>query len=370
MESDHCMIFEKALWLTVKQGLDRLRGRVPIFLIGGVGKWAAAQDAYYMARYFPQESKFSFYRWPSEFPPPFCIGIVHFYSRYSLLTSRWPKPLRFYHAAVITWFHGDPGDKNSKFGILGEKLARYLPYLKYVVTSCTLTAEKLLRWGVPQSKLKVVPLGVDINLFRPPSLEEKTFARRKFGIPDEAICIASFQKDGVGWGEGLEPKLEKGPDVFLKVMRILSREYPLFVLLTGPARGYVKRGLEKLNVPYHHSFVKQHSELLSYYHAADIYLITSREEGGPLALLESLASGLPVVSTKVGMAPDVICHGENGFLANIEDAEALASLVAELAEHPELQEKFVQEGYKTAINYSWDKIVKRLINDVYSKCLT
>jgi len=370
LESDHRMIFEKALWLTVGQGLDRLRGKVPIFLIGGIGKWAAAQDAYYMARYFPQESEFSFYRWPSRFPPPFCIGIVHFYSRYSLLTSRWPKPLRFYHAAVITWFHGDPGDKNSKFGILGEKLARYLPYLKYVVTSCTLTAEKLLRWGVPQGKLKVVPLGVDINLFRLPSIEEKTFARRKFGVPDEAICIASFQKDGVGWGEGLEPKLEKGPDVFLKVITILSREYPLFVLLTGPARGYVKRGLEKLNVPYHHSFVKQHSELLSYYHAADIYLITSREEGGPLALLESLASGLPVVSTKVGMAPDVICHGENGFLANAEDAEALASLVAELAEHSELQEKFAQEGYKTAINYSWDKIVRKLIKDVYSKCLT
>lgn len=355
--------------IMVQQCIDRLRGQIPILLVGGVGQWAAAQDAHYMEKYFPKECGFSFFRWQSKFPPPFCAGIVHFYSRYSLLTNRWPKPLAVYRASVLTWFHGDPGDRDSEFGQLGEELEKYLSKLNYITTSCGLTAEKLRRWGVPKNKLEIVPLGVDLGLFRPPTPEERILARRRFGIPQDALCIASFQKDGVGWGDGLEPKLVKGPDVLLGVIGHLSQSYPVYVLLTGPARGYVIKGLQRLKVPYHYAFVDQHNELLAYYHAADVYLITSREEGGPLALLESLATGLPVVSTKVGMALDVINHGENGFLAEIEDTETLASLVATLVDRSELRAKLAQDGYQTATRYDWGRTVKELISKVYSHCL-
>jgi len=355
--------------IVVQQWIQRLRGKAPILLVGGIGTWATARDAYFMEKYFPKECGFSFFRWKSKFPPLFCLGIVHFYSRYSLLSSRWPKPLGLYHASVLTWFHGDPGDRKSEFGQLGEKLGRYLPKLNYITTSNRLTAEKLRKWGMPEDKLKIVPLGVDLTIFRPPSHTERILARQKFGIPHDAFCIASFQKDGVGWGEGLEPKLIKGPDVLLRVISYLSKSYPLFVLLTGPARGYVIKGLENLRVPYHHAFVDRYSELLTYYHATDIYLITSREEGGPLALLESLASGVPVVSTKVGMAPDVIKHGENGFLAEIEDAETLANLAAKLFDNPRLREKFKKKGYERVQHYSWSKVTNKLVEEVYLKCL-
>ena len=69
-----------------------------------------------------------------------------------------------------------------------------------------------------------------------------------------AFVVGSFQKDGVGWGEGLEPKLVKGPDVLVARARApRAPEVPeLFVLLTGPARGYVRRELERLGIPYRH----------------------------------------------------------------------------------------------------------------------
>ena len=50
-------------------------------------------------------------------------------------------------------------------------------------------------------------------------------------------------------GDGVEPKLVKGPDVFLKGVAKLAVDHRLFVLLTGPARGYVKRGLDAIGVP-------------------------------------------------------------------------------------------------------------------------
>lgn len=360
-------MIKKALQHELYQFWDLRRGKIPVFLVGATAGWAIEQNVYYITKHWPNNSPFVLHRWPSKIPPAFCLGIVHFYSRYSLLTSRWPKPLKFCRVAGITWFHGDPGERNTKFGYLGDKLAQYLPHLKFVITSCALTAKKLLRWGVSKEKIKIVPLGVDVELFPSPTQEEKRIAKQKFGIPRDSICIASFQKDGIGWGDGLEPKLEKGPDIFLKVIERLRREYRLFVLLTAPARGYVIKGLNNLSVPYLHSFVEHHSDLVSYYHAADIYLITSREEGGPLALLESLSSGLPVVSTKVGMAPDVIIHGKNGFLADVEDVDALANKVATLADNPELRKQFAQKGRETAMKYSWAKVVTKLM-DVYSEC--
>ena len=67
--------------------------------------------------------------------------------------------------------------------------------------------------------------------------------------------ICSFQKDGIGWGEGLEPKLIKGPDIFVETMRNLKAAgLPVVAMLTGPARGYVKLMLDKYNVPFIHNY--------------------------------------------------------------------------------------------------------------------
>src|SRR5207302_1866793 len=93
-------------------------------------------------------------------------------------------------------------------------------------------------------------LGVYTVRFRPRDPESRVAARRELGLPESAFVVGSFQKDGVGWGDGLQPKLIKGPDVLLDVAERLRREVPeLVVLLTGPARGYVEAGLERLGVP-------------------------------------------------------------------------------------------------------------------------
>ena len=51
-------------------------------------------------------------------------------------------------------------------------------------------------------------------------------ARKRLGIPQTAVVIGSFQKDGNGWGEGKEPKLIKGPDVLLETLEILKSRIP------------------------------------------------------------------------------------------------------------------------------------------------
>jgi glycosyltransferase involved in cell wall biosynthesis len=257
-------------------------------------------------------------------------SVVHFGSQY--MWAAWAPLLSTANRYVVTYFHGKPEDGPAAAKNL-EDIIRLLPRTERVVTSASHMESRLLGWGVPRDKLVRIPIGVDTRRFAPPASDrERRAAKSKYGVPEDRLCIGSFQKDGVGWGEGTEPKLIKGPDVFLAAVEDLSRQLPIFVLLTGPARGYVKKGLERMGIPYRHVFLKDYLDIVSCYHALDLYLMTSREEGGPKSIMESMATEVPIVATRCGMAEDLIVDGENGALASVGDAESVVNQALHLLE--------------------------------------
>jgi len=221
---------------------------------------------------------------------------------------------------------------------------------------------------VPEEKIVVVPLGVDLRIFQSVSQAQKDTIKKELGLPLDKVIIGSFQKDGVGWGEGWEPKWVKGPDIFVKVIDKLKTEYDIFVLLTGPARGYMKKELDRIGVPYKHLFVK-YLEIPKYYNALDICLVTSRAEGGPKAIVEAMATGIPLVSTKVGMAPDIVKDGYNGLLAEIEDAEVLSEKAAKIIKDKNVANRLVENALNTIKDYSWEDVARRYYERIYSKIL-
>lgn len=229
------------------------------------------------------------------------------------------------HHVGFSYFHGLPqtGDKN--FDAVYDGLCRNHQRLSRIQVSHTQMRDVVLQTGVDQSKVHLIPIGINLSFFHYRDTELRRQQRNRLGIPNGAFVIGSFQKDGNGWGEGLEPKLIKGPDIFIQTLEILKTSIPeLFVMLTGPARGYVKRGLELLGIPYKHIFIKNYPEVGNLFPVLDLYLVTSRQEGGPKAVLESMASGVPLVTTNVGQAMDLVKHGENGWMVATEDVEGLA----------------------------------------------
>jgi len=292
--------------------------------------------------------------------------IVHFGSQY--MWPVWGPHMARSNRYIVTYFHGKPEDGPEAARNLEEVLGS-LARLERIVTAAAVTEKRLLSWGVPREKLVRIPIGVDLGLFHPPSAEERLSLRRQLGIPDERICVGSFQKDGVGWGDGLEPKLIKGPDIFLDVIRELSRQVPVFVVLTGPARGFVIRGLERMGVPHLHRFVEDFRGLAPFYRVLDLYVVTSREEGGPKAITESMASGVPIVSTRVGMAEDVIVDGVNGWLADAGDVHMLVRRSLQTAVDPECSERLRRNGLATVVDYDWPVIAKRHFEEAYRPLL-
>jgi len=290
-------------------------------------------------------------------------SIVHFGSVNTFLDNDGPKLPHKSNKIIVTWFHISPGDNRIEF------IPQAVKYVDLWHTSCSITRNKLIKLGIPEEKITVIPLGVNLSAFGVPAPQQKENIRAKLGISKGKIVVGSFQKDGNGWGEGLEPKLIKGPDVFCDAVEKLNRRYDLFIVLTGPARGYVKRRLEKAGVPYLHRFLAQPDDAAEYYKALDLYLVTSREEGGPKSILESLASGVPLVSTKTGMAPDIINDGENGFLCDVDQVDEIVKKSSVVLENKAKTQKIVEKGQVTVRRYDWTCVAQQYEHCLYKRVL-
>lgn len=270
--------------------------------------------------------------------------------------------------AIGTMFHGQK-DQQGFTTAISQLLEKQSSFEK-IHTASKMMEKRLLEWGIPAKKVVRIPLGVDLERFRPANADQRKEARKTLGIDEEVICIGSFHKDGVGMQEGNEPKLIKGPDIFLQVVEQLAKKYPIFVMLSAPARGYVKRGLDAMNISYSHQYKEDFHEIPPLYRALDLYLITSREEGGPEGVLESMASGIPLVTTKVGLAPDVVEHRSNGMLADVDDVGGLVKAASDLIEGKNLRDQLVSSALKTIVDYDWKKIADQYYHLLYEPILS
>lgn len=271
---------------------------------------------------------------------------VFYGSQFYLFSDEW---LHSSHRIGVAYFHGKPGTGFQEFDDLFDRVRRHHERLARVQVSHSEMRDCLLGTGIAPEKLHLIPIGINLELFQPRTPALKAEFRTKYGIPLSATVIGSFQKDGVGWGEGLEPKLIKGPDTFIAAMAALKARIPeLYVVLSGPARGYVKAGLDKQGIPYRYFNLPSYADIGELFQTLDLYMITSRQEGGPKAVLESMASGVPLVTTRVGQAMDLVRHGENGWMTAVDDVEGLAHWALWSLEHPEERTRALAGGRATA----------------------
>jgi glycosyltransferase involved in cell wall biosynthesis len=165
----------------------------------------------------------------------------------------------------------------------------------------------------------LIPYLIDSSTFRPLGKDDAAVDafRRKWAIPTDAYLIGSFQRDTEG-ADLKSPKLVKGPDVLMEILRGLTRRgVNIHAVLAGPRRHWLLRELQAQRIP--HTYVGSptaaddievnslpRTTLNVLYNLVDLCIVASRSEGGPHALLEAAASRCKVVSTPVGMASDVL----------------------------------------------------------------
>jgi glycosyltransferase involved in cell wall biosynthesis len=326
-----------------------------LFVAGDGQEWAIGDDAAQITRL---AQRLGARVGPESWISGVCDQSVFHASQFTLVGQDFE---RAGNRLGVAYLHGRPGTPGMpEFDTCYETVRRRHNELDRIQVPSRAMEELVLGAGVPPEKVFRIPIGIDIGRFALREAEERESARAKLGLPRDAFVAGSFQKDGVGWGQGLEPKLIKGPDVLLAAVERLRKRVPdLWLLLTAPARGYVKQGLEQLGVPYRHVLLDGLDAVAEAYRALDVCLVTSRDEGGPKAVLEAMATGIPLVTTRVGQAADLVRDGENGYLVDVGDAAGVADRAGHVAEVPEVDlERLAAAGRRTAVACSYDALAR------------
>lgn len=137
-------------------------------------------------------------------------------------------------------------------------------------------------------------------------LENKNDIRNKFKFKESDYLVGSFQRDTEG-KDLKSPKLIKGPDIFVDlVTKMYSKNKNLKVVLTGKRRQFVIGELKKRKIPYIYFEMVDQKTINELYNILDIYLVTSRIEGGPQAIMECAITKTPIISTDVGIASEIL----------------------------------------------------------------
>jgi len=192
--------------------------------------------------------------------------------------------------------------------------------------------------------IQSIPFWVNQNIWF--EIEDKDNLKKKYGIDKETYCIGSFQRDTEG-SDLITPKLSKGPDRLVKIIdRLKDKHEKIEVILTGKRRNYVITELEKKNIKYKYFEMVDFSKINELYNLLDLYIVSSRFEGGPQSILECAATKTPIISTDVGIAKEILNVGSIFNMENFLDAKADVEYAYE-----NVEKFFIPNGIENFNNY-------------------
>jgi glycosyltransferase involved in cell wall biosynthesis len=267
-----------------------------------------------------------------------------------------PLIVHTFHGHVFRGYFGRR--KTALFLTLERLLARITDQ---VLTVNEQQREELLGYRVaPADKIQALHLGLDLEeLATRPG--DPALMRAKWGVPLEAPLV------------GIVARLVaiKGHELFLDAAALMHRRRPevRFVLVgDGERRRELEKYARRAGVAA--VFAGWESDLRSVYAALDAVCLTSHNEGSPVALIEALAAGKPVISTAVGGVVDLIEDGVNGLLVRDRSPAAFASCIDWVLDEPAEAQAMGQRG-RASVYPEYD--VSRLVRDVealYERLLT
>jgi glycosyltransferase involved in cell wall biosynthesis len=212
-----------------------------------------------------------------------------------------------------------------------------------------------------QVPVEVVAHGIDTGRLRPADDERRDAARRALGIDAEAPVVGT-----VG---NLTAKKDQA--TLLAASARLAGEHPhLRVVLvgSGPLEHELRTRALRLGLGDAVVFAGSRDDVFDLLPAFDLFALSSRFEGLPIALLEAMASGVPPVVTRVGGVPEVVTDGEDGLLVEPGDPDGLATCLGKLLADPGRRAELGARAVERAAAFDLAHAVRR-IEAIYDRAL-
>jgi glycosyltransferase involved in cell wall biosynthesis len=201
----------------------------------------------------------------------------------------------------------------------------------------------LIAAGIPAACIEVIPPGVELPA-ELPTPDERAQARARWGFSSEDFVI----------GHAGAFTREKGQDVALEAARLLAPRLPharMLLVGDGPERRNQTEGIAILP-----GFLDDLSE---FYAALDLFIMPSRSEGWGLTALGAMANGLAVIATDVGGLPELVEHGNTGWLVPADSPPALADAIEAAASDPARRCEYGRNARERAAQFSIERTVER-----------
>jgi len=204
-------------------------------------------------------------------------------------------------------------------------------------------------------KVRRLPPGVDISSFHPRFKDREAFT--ELGIREGAPVILHVGRLAA----------RKGVSYLLTAFAKVLKNDPSAILVLvgeGPQDRALRQICKRLGITGSVIFagIFDFPKLRAAYASADVFAVHSLWEGFGLIYLESLASGIPCVSSNVGAASEVIRDGRDGFITPLYDTDAMADRLSQLVNDPAMRKRMGRSGRKRMVtNYSWMAVAKETV---------
>lgn len=214
-----------------------------------------------------------------------------------------------------------------------ETTKSFAQYAKNYTVSSTILRDIYNELDIDKKPMAVISDGVDLEKFKPNNLERfklENLQNRKIKIGwvgNSEFTDSEGDSDLKGVRKIIKPVLEE----------LIQDGYPIEIKFADRKEGYIP-----------------HEKMPDYYNSIDVYICTSKNEGTPNPVLESMASGVPIISTDVGIVRDAFGTKQKEFILKERTKEQLKNKLIDLLEHKEKFEELSKENLKQIQDWTWE----------------
>jgi len=284
--------------------------------------------------------------------------VVHSHEFFQFFTHTAIIASKLNRTPIVITQHGYTLGKNEVFyswllEVLGKTLGRQVTSSADLFIAITKDVKSfLLKIGLPENKVKVVPTGVDTDRFRP--LE--TSYRKRIGLNAKKVVLFV--------GRMCE---EKGVIQLLHALKDVFKDNPdakCLMVGDGPLRNRALSLASTLGISQKiiHLPKVNHDEMPLVYNAADIFVLPSRYEPFGMSATEAMASGIPAIASRVGGLAETVLHGKTGLLVKVQNTMELANAISDLLQDDEKRREMGKAARKHMLDhYSWPHVAKKTV---------
>lgn len=265
-----------------------------------------------IATYF--SGKYCFHYSESALPP----SQAYFFAHYSFLPICLKLNPSIWGSKILVW-HTHP---RNDLGISNDELIYVLNKASKVICACSQFARLLISQGLNSQKVTHILGAADANLFQPHERDNGAIG----------FCTAFYYR--------------KEPERILNIIKRMRSRH--FILLGKGWQNY-DRFAEMASLPNFSYIEAPYADYPKYYAAMDVFVSTAKLEGGPIPLVEAMMCNVVPVASNTGFAPDLIVHGENGFIFDVD------SSVEEICHLIEQAFQMKTNVRKTVEHLTWEK---------------